>query len=177
MAYNPYNYGYQTNPYVNNNYYNNQSYYPTQNQQVQQSQASQQIVIPLTFTNGFMGAKTYTMLYPNSTIYLRDNESDRLYIKTCDSRGQSTLESYRLVKEEIDENGNSINKKEVEPVSPNYLTKEDLEEVINNFINKDDLEALEKRLVESMNKILTKPQNAFYGAKNKQNNQNIKKGR
>lgn len=155
MAYNPYNYGYYNNsPYqANNNYYNPQGYYQ---QQALQQPIQQQNFIPLTFTNGFIGAKAYTMMYPNSTIYLQDSESDRLFIKKADSQGKCTLETYRLVKEEIDENGNSINKNNEQKELPkDYLTKDD----VVNFASKSDLQALQDTLIDSLNKLSSEIKN------------------
>lgn len=155
MAYNPYNYGYyNNNPYqANNNYFNPQGYYQ---QQAVQQPIQQQNFIPLTFTNGFIGAKAYIMVQPNSVVYLQDSESDRLFIKKADSQGKCTLETYRLVKEEIDENGNSINKNNEQKELPkNYLTKDD----VVNFASKSDLQALQDTLIDSLNKLSSEIKN------------------
>ena len=172
MAYSPYNYGYYNNPYVgnnaNNNYYQAQNYY--QPQAMQQPMQAQQNFIPLTFTNGFIGAKAYIMMQPNSVIYLQDSESDRLYIKRADAQGKCTLETYRMVKEEIDENGNSKMESVEKDLPTNYLTKDDMV----NFASKTDLQALQDTLINSLNKLssdvkssLIRPNNQNYNKKGK----------
>lgn len=92
------------NPYMNNysGYYPQQSYsqpnynygYQTQPQMTQQTQP---MFMQLTFVNGLEEAKSY-IVAPNSSIYLRDNNSNKLYIKSCDNTGRSSLEEYNLVK-------------------------------------------------------------------------------
>ena len=126
MAYGPYNYGY-SNPYMTQpNYYQQ----PT----MQQQPVAQQNFIPLTFTNGLIGAKAYIMMQPNSIVYLQDSESDKLFIKKSDAQGRCTLETYRLVREQTDENGNVV------PTQTMFATK-------------DDLKALQDTLIESINKL------------------------
>lgn len=171
MAYNPYNYGYYNNsPYqANNNYYSPQGYYQ---QQAVQQPIQQQNFIPLTFTNGFIGAKAYIMVQPNSVVYLQDSESDRLFIKKADSQGKCTLETYRLVKEEIDENGNSINKNNEQKELPkDYLTKDDMV----NFASKTDLQALQDTLINSLNKLSSEIKNDVKSSFIRPNNQNYNK--
>lgn len=92
------------NPYMNNytGYYPQQSYsqpnynygYQTQPQIAQQNQP---MFMQLTFVNGLEEAKSY-IVAPNSSIYLRDNNSNKLYIKSCDNTGKSSLEEYELTK-------------------------------------------------------------------------------
>ena len=92
------------NPYMNNysGYYPQSSYqqpnynygYQTQPQMTQQNQP---MFMQLTFVNGLEEAKSY-IVAPNSSIYLRDNNSNKLYIKSCDNTGRSSLEEYNLVK-------------------------------------------------------------------------------
>lgn len=179
MAYNPYGYGNYQNPYqYNGGYYNQQNLYQNQMQQMQQAQPvqMQQNFIPLTFTNGFIGAKAYTMMYPNSTIYLQDSESDRLFIKKSDAQGKCTLETYRLVKEETDENGNTIGEIKQKEIPQDYITKADLV----NFASKSDFYAFRESLIEMMNnlstEIKTNVKSNFSNNKPKENNYN-KKGR
>lgn len=128
MAYGPYGYGSFQNPYMNNNYYQQQSV------AVQQPVMQQQNFIPLTFTNGLIGAKAYIMMQPNSVVYLQDSESDKLFIKKSDAQGRCTLETYHLVREQTDENGNVV------PTQTMFATK-------------DDLKALQDTLIESINKL------------------------
>lgn len=108
------------NPYMNYGYYNS---YSTQ----QQVAPQQPVYTPLTFVNGIDEVSKY-IVNANTTIYLRDNKSNRLYIKSCDSTGQYSLKTYELV--EIGEN--TANK----PVK----------EQNNIFATKEDLEALEQRI-------------------------------
>ena len=84
------------NQYGYGNYgYNN--YYPNQ-QQVSQPQVQQPTYTPLTFVNGIEGAKAY-IVAPNSTIYLRDSDSDKIFIKSSDPQGRLTLRTYRLIED------------------------------------------------------------------------------
>lgn len=117
--------------YNNNNYnsygyggygYNSNYYNPGPQSQSQQ-QAS---YIPLTFVNGIEGAKAY-IVSPNSTIYLRDSDSDKIFIKSSDAQGRLMLRTYRLV--EVNEN---------EPKQP----VQDL----SSFATKDALKAVEERI-------------------------------
>lgn len=92
------------NPYMNNygGYYPQNSYQqPTYNygyqNQTQITQQPQSMFMQLTFVNGLDEAKSY-IVTPNSSIYLRDNNSNKLYIKSCDNTGRSSLEEYSLVK-------------------------------------------------------------------------------
>ena len=112
------NYGYGGYGY-NSNYYNPSPSAPTQAQQ----QAS---FIPLTFVNGIEGAKAY-IVSPNSTIYLRDSDSDKIFIKSSDAQGRLMLRTYRLV--EVNEN---------EPKQP----AQDL----SSFATKDDLKEIKERI-------------------------------
>ena len=52
--------------------------------------------IPLTFVSGIEGAKAY-IVAPNQTVYLRDSDSDTIFIKTADAQGRYTLNTYTLV--------------------------------------------------------------------------------
>lgn len=94
------------NPYMSNysGYYPQSNYsqpnynYGYQNQTMpQMAQQTQPMFMQLTFVNGLEEAKSY-IVAPNSSIYLRDNNSNKLYIKSCDNTGRSSLEEYNLVK-------------------------------------------------------------------------------
>lgn len=92
------------NPYMSNygGYYPQSSYQqPNYNYgyqaQPQVPQQTQPMFMQLTFVNGLEEAKSY-IVAPNSSIYLRDNNSNKLYIKSCDNTGRSSLEEYNLVK-------------------------------------------------------------------------------
>lgn len=90
-------------PYYNNYYQSSTPQYTNYGnaQTSMQSSQAQYSTIPLTFVNGIEGAKAY-IVPPNSTIYLRDSDSDMLFIKSSDPMGRSYLKAYKL--EEVDEN-------------------------------------------------------------------------
>ncbi len=101
MYNNNYNsYGYGGN-YGYNNYYNQAPVQPTQTQQ------NQPTYTPLTFVNGIEGAKAY-IIPINSTIYLRDSDSDKIFIKSSDSQGRLTLRTYRLIEDSNEIPSNSF---------------------------------------------------------------------
>ena len=56
----------------------------------------QQQYIPLTFVNGIEGAKAY-IVAPNQTVYLRDSDSDIIFIKSADPQGRYMLKAYNMV--------------------------------------------------------------------------------
>ena len=111
--YNSYGYG----NYGYNNYYNPA---PQNNSQVQQNFT----YTPLTFVNGIEGAKGFILPAPNTTVYLRDSDSDKL---SSDPQGRLTLRTYRLV--EVNEN---------EPKQPT--------QDLSSFATKDDLKAMQERI-------------------------------
>lgn len=107
----------------NNNNYNSYGYggyggYNTyQNYQAPQQQP-QTTYIPLTFVNGIDGVNKH-ILAPNTSVYLRDSDSNRLYIKTCDSTGRCDIKCYELVEtspnnQQNDTSNEFISKKEFE---------------------------------------------------------------
>lgn len=108
------NYGYGGYGY-NSNYYNPTPNAPTQSQQ----QAS---YIPLTFVNGIEGAKAY-IVSPNSTIYLRDSDSDKIFIKSSDAQGRLMMKAYHLVEMNDDEPKQSI------ADLSSFATKDELKEI------------------------------------------------
>lgn len=94
-----YNYNqYGQYPYNYNNYAQQQPSY----QQPQQTQ-----YIPLTYVNGIEGAKAF-IVGANQTVYLRDSDSDMIFIKTADMQGRYTLKTYNLVPAEGNKNTNNI---------------------------------------------------------------------
>lgn len=147
-------YNYPNNAY-NNNFnsgFNNNVNYPNQNMNNQQSMVQQQGGVvqpnftPLTFVNGIEGAKSY-IIPANSTIYLRDSDSNMLFIKSCDNQGKCTINSFEMVEvvENIGESQKSQNLAKFEP--NNYISKEefisygksieDKIEALSNKINKE----------------------------------------
>ena len=131
-------YNYNNNPYLNNSYggfyqpystmtpQNNNNYQP-------QQQAQQQTYIPLTFVNGEVGAKAFIMT-PNSTIYLQDSDSDKLFIKKSDMQGKSIMKKYKLV--ELDENDKIIENKQQKDIPSNFISKEQFETLKQEFEGK-----------------------------------------
>lgn len=73
----------------------------------------------INWVQGEEAAKAY-QLPPNSNIILMDSESDRFYIKTCDSVGMCTMKTYSYVEN-------------THPAKEEYATKSDLAEVMNKY--------------------------------------------
>lgn len=129
-------YNYNNNPYYNTYGGYTQPYTPTpqyNNYQTQQQTQPQQTYIPLTFVNGEVGAKAFIM-QPNSTIYMQDSDSDKLFIKKSDAQGKSTMRKFKLV--ELDENDQTIENKVQKDMSSNFISKEQLEALKQEFEGK-----------------------------------------
>lgn len=128
------------NQYGYGNYGYNNYYYPNQ-QQVAQPQMQQQIqqpnYLPLTYVNGEEGAKAY-IVSPNTTIYLRDSDSNKLFIKTSDNNGKYTIEGYELVK-----------------IGENAQKSQNLSEMFDPsvFVSKEQLNDLESKFDAKLSKI------------------------
>ena len=141
--YNNYPYGniYQpfTYPYGNMNYQGNNNQ-QINNQQMQQPQMNQNIMqqqtsyLPLTFTSGLVGAKSF-IVPPNQTVYLKDSDdgSDLLFEKSADSNGRYTLKAYRLTEIKIDDIGKTV--EDNKPIQ-DFATKQDLKDLQSIFENK-----------------------------------------
>jgi hypothetical protein len=99
-------------------------------------QQPQTTYIPLTFVNGIDGVNKH-ILAPNTSVYLRDSDSNRLYIKTCDSTGRCDIKCYELV----ETSPNSLNKQQKD-MSSEFISKKEFEELQNK------IEGLEKRISE-----------------------------
>ena len=112
----PIGYGYQPMPsqnYINNN----------QNQQVQlQTQNAQQpmqfVFLPLTNVNSIEDVKRFIVPI-NQSVYFRLNNEDKIYLKSTDFKGVSSIEEFDLIK--------ATEKKpsETNAQPNNYVTKED----------------------------------------------------
>lgn len=129
-------YNYNNNPYYNTYGGYSQPYTPTpqyNSYQNQQQTQPQQTYIPLTFVNGEVGAKAFIM-QPNSTIYMQDSDSDKLFIKKSDAQGKSTMRKFKLV--ELDENDQIIENKVQKDMSSNFISKEQLEALKQEFEGK-----------------------------------------
>lgn len=116
-------YNYNNNfPYFNNMGYNQNYNTGYQNQQISN-------FIPMTFVNGIEGAKAHIMTQLNSTIYLKDSDSDLMFVKSCDNEGKCSIKTYKM--KEVVEATSIKDIKENE-----YITKEEF----NSF--KSDMEKL-----------------------------------
>ena len=130
---------YPQSSYSQPNYNNSYNYQPMMAQQPM-PQIQQPNYLPLTYVNGEEGAKAY-IVSPNTTIYLRDSDSNKLFIKSSDSNGKYTIEGYELVKI-----GEPTQK------SPNLSESIDP----NQFISKDQLSALESKFEAKLSKLQSK---------------------
>ena len=113
--------------------YNNFGQYPYNYMQPQQNayQPQQQTTqyIPLTFVSGIEGAKAF-IVAPNQTVYLRDSDSETLFVKTADMQGRYTLKVYNLIP--IEEAQKNLKTNYVTLESLNAL-KQDFEEKMNQL--------------------------------------------
>lgn len=119
---------YNYNPYAMNY---NQPYMQPQPQQMQQN------YIPLVFVNGIEGAKAFNV--PQGRMfYLKDSDSNKLYIKEADYQGRQYLQSFNLIKDEELNNSQNV-----------------------ELITRDDLNALHNDLTEKLNKLSQDLENAL----------------
>lgn len=159
--YGNYPYGNIYQPYgVNQNYQNN---YGSQMQQPQmfqqQNQQPQTSYLPLTFTSGLVGAKSF-IVAPNQTVFLKDSDegSNLLFEKSADQNGRYTLRAYELNEIKVDDIGKQKQPIQTQP----QITKED----IQYFATKDDLIALQRVLETQMNNLSTLIQKGSKNGKN-----------
>lgn len=153
------NYQYGGNPYQNygvNPNYQNYGMQPQQPQQYQTIQQPQTSYLPLTFTSGLVGAKSF-IVSPNQTVFLKDSDegSNLLFEKSADQNGRYTLKAYELNEIKLDDIG-----KPKEPIrkQENQITKED----IQYFATKNDLIALQSVLeaqINNLSSLIQKNQN------------------
>ena len=122
---NPYYYGpTQGTPYMPSNY----GYYPTQNNSYVNNQQSQQPtgqnvpVLPLTFVNSIDEVNRYIVPL-NQSIYFRLNNANKIYLKSTDIKGVSTIEEFDLISanQPIPQQG----------IGSNYATKDDFNGLLN----------------------------------------------
>ena len=130
---------YPQNNYNQPSYNNSYSYQPMMAQQPM-PQIQQPNYLPLTYVNGEEGAKAY-IVSPNTTIYLRDSDSNKLFIKSSDNNGKYTIEAYELT-----------------PIGENSQKAQNLSETIdpNRFISKEQLSALEDKFEAKLSKLQSK---------------------
>lgn len=118
-------------PNYNNNYGGNanfqnfqQSYYQQQN-----AKGNNNNFVGI-YVNGVEEANKY-ILGANQTIYMRDNTSDLLFVKTSDSQGKYSLKAYHLI--EDDTQGSEYVKKADFSILQASVNK--LSESLEKFIN------------------------------------------
>lgn len=127
MNYN-YNYNqYAQYPYNYTQYQQPQQ--PIQQPQMQMHSQQQTQYIPLTFVSGIEGAKAF-IVAPNQTVYLRDSDTETLFIKTADSQGRYTLKTYNLTPTDGINKSNNIEFATVEALNG---VKRDFEERMNKI--------------------------------------------
>lgn len=126
----PYGYGaYQ--PMPNTNYMNNN--YQAQSQQVQQTQSQnnqatvQQVFLPLTNVNSVEEVNRFIVPI-NQSVYFRLNNDNKMYLKSTDIKGVSTIEEFDLIS------------------SKTAKAQESNSEKITDYATKDDLNALANAL-------------------------------
>lgn len=123
----------QTSPYNNMNL--NQMQQMQQPQQTLQYQ--QQIYLPITYINGYNEAKRF-VVFPNQTIFLKDDENEVLYEKQVDSAGKVYLRPYKLTQLKLDdlESGKALSSD-------------------NQYASKSDVERLESVVLDKINTLKT----------------------
>lgn len=146
----PYGYGaYQ--PMPNANYMNNN--YQAQSQQVQQAQSQnnqapvQQVFLPLTNVNSVEEVNRFIVPI-NQSVYFRLNNDNKMYLKSTDIKGVSTIEEFELVK------SNSKNQETKTNQNVEYATKQDFNELVGA------LAEFRKTILSEMKIILNEPKNA-----------------
>lgn len=110
------------------NYYNSYGYQQPYQQMQTTYQPSQTTYHPLTFVSGLVGAQAF-IVSPGQTVYLMDIQDKMLYIKTADTQGRYSLQSFSLVDNTIKPNADYVSAKDLEGVNAR-LSK--LEEMIYN---------------------------------------------
>lgn len=162
--YGNYPYGNPYQPYgMNPGYQNNYGTQPQQpqQQQYQTMQQPQTAYLPLTFTSGLVGAKSF-IVSPNQTVFLKDSDegSKLLFEKSADQNGRYTLRAYELNEIKVDDIGKPKQPIQTQP----QITKED----IQYFATKDDLIALQRVLETQMNNLSNLIQKSSKNGKSKE---------
>lgn len=85
---------------------------------------------PLIFVNGIEGAKNYIISGFNQIVYLKDNESDLLFIKSSDAVGKVYLKAYKLTEVNVDEISGIKNNKS------SFVSQETFNKTINQLEDK-----------------------------------------
>lgn len=177
MNYNNYNNPYNQYPYTayGNNGYQQPQQYQQQNMvyQPQPNYNQQQVVqtqqyLPLTFTNGVVGAKSF-IVNPSQTIYMLDSDTDKyLFIKSADKDGRYKIIARPLGEPiDIDSIGKDTN---AHPISTDrFIMKEDLK----NFPTFEDFSKLEVKFDNALDR-LTRQIDRLNNRTNNSNNNNNK---
>ena len=122
------NYNYNYNQYAQYPYNYTQYQQPQPQMQMQQPQTQ---YIPLTFVSGIEGAKAF-IVAPNQTVYLRDSDTETLFIKTADAQGRYTLKTYNLTPTDGTVKPSNIEFATIEALN---AVKHDFEERLNKLSN------------------------------------------
>lgn len=120
--------------YYNQNAYNQQGLFgqmyspyvqaPTQPMMATQQQP-QNNTLPLLLVNGIDEARRY-LVNINSTIYLRDTNSNLIFEKTCDSQGRTIMRTFEMKEVNINEQNQVVDK-------PQVAYKKDLDELYSKI--------------------------------------------
>lgn len=98
------------------NFYNNTGYdYPY----MQQQRPNQ---LPLIIVNGLEGTNEI-IVFPNQSVYLKDSNSNMLFIKQADAQGRYSLKAYDLKEVSLNDIGKPID---------NGVTRDDFKELTNH---------------------------------------------
>lgn len=138
---------YQQQPSYYGNQYGNQyqNVMPQQAQVQQAQQVAQTNYLPLTFVNGIEGAKAF-IVPANSTVFLKDSDSNVLFEKKADAQGKYTLIAYTLTQiKDI----NNIGKELPQETQVNTISKEDL----RGFVTIDDFKRFESNFLGEIDKL------------------------
>ena len=149
---NPYYYGTAQNVGVPQFGQNYGMYQPTmqpqpQYQQYQNNQPTQQSILPLTFVNSIDEVNRYIVPI-NQSIYFRLNNANKIYLKSTDIKGVSTIEEFDLIS------------------SKTAKAQESNSEKITDYATKDDLNALANALKDFRTIILDDIKTLLNGSKN-----------
>jgi hypothetical protein len=150
-------YPYGTNSYMGMNYQNPYAYQQRQNTQPQMPAQTQQVQPQMPATPQIQDIRYGTeeeakafIVYPNASAYFIDEPKGRLYVKTANNIGASSMSYFSLTP--INADGSPITPPEEKPQidMADYLKKEDLEKF--GFITKPQLQEILSQLTSQQNK-------------------------
>lgn len=122
--------------YYGGGYYNNNNNMGAYQQPPQSQQISPYTFLPLTFVNNVDDVNRFVVPL-NQSVYLRDSNSNTLYIKSTNTQGQTSIEQFKLVRfnEENSQQGNEyVTKQDFNALNNAFI---ELRKSIEDFINKD----------------------------------------